>query len=128
MPKASVQGGRELFHRLPPVPRLSGKNENSQLEEPDSGNEADTEPEVEEKCMWELNPLVMSINKLVDDIDEWYIKFGLLFCVTLAYFSMFASDSVPSDTSTKVDSDPWSAIDTLTSLHVPMKSSFETDW
>ena len=41
-----------------------GPNENSQLEEPDSGNEADTEPEAEEECMWELNPLVTSINKL----------------------------------------------------------------
>ena len=27
-------------------------NENSQPEEPDSGNEADSEPEAEEKCMW----------------------------------------------------------------------------
>ena len=38
-------------------------NENSQPEEPDSGNEADAEPEKEE-CMWELDPLVTSINKL----------------------------------------------------------------
>jgi len=30
---------------------------------------------------------------------------------------------VPSDTSTDVDDDPWSAIDALTSLHVPMRSS-----
>jgi len=36
---------------------------------------------------------------------------------------MFASDSVPSDTSTEVGDDPWSAIDALTSLHVPMRSS-----
>ena len=36
---------------------------------------------------------------------------------------MFASDSVPSDTSTDVDDDPWSAIDALTLLHVPMRSS-----
>ena len=35
-------------------------NENPQPEEPDSGNEADTEPEKEE-CMWELDPLVTSI-------------------------------------------------------------------
>ena len=39
---------------------------------------------------------------------------------------MFASDSAPSDTSTEVDDDLWSAIDALTSLHVPVKSSFET--
>jgi len=32
---------------------------------------------------------------------------------------------VPSDTSTEVDSDPWSAMDALTSLHVPIKSSFK---
>ena len=39
-------------------------NENPQPEEPDSGNEADTESEAEEECLWELNPLVTSINKL----------------------------------------------------------------
>ena len=39
-------------------------NANPQPEEPDSGNEADTEPEAEEEYMWELNPLVTSINKL----------------------------------------------------------------
>jgi len=32
-------------------------NENPQPEEPDSGNEADTEPETEEECLWELNHL-----------------------------------------------------------------------
>jgi len=40
-----------------------------------------------------------------------------------SYCSVFASDSVPSDTSTDVDDDPWSAIDALTSLHVPVRSS-----
>jgi len=39
---------------------------------------------------------------------------------------VFASDSVPSDTSTEVDNDPWSVMDALTSLHVPMKSSLKT--
>ena len=72
-----------------------------QPEEPDSGNEADTEPEKEE-CMWELDPLVTSINKLdvdntADDVGGWYINEEL----DLAYFSVFASDSVPSDTSTE---------------------------
>ena len=72
--------GRELFHRLPSLPRLSGKtNKNPQPEELDSGNEADTKPEVEEECMWELNPLVTSINKLdvnntADDVGKWYIN------------------------------------------------------
>jgi len=102
-------------------------NENPQPEEPDSGNEADTEPEAEEECMWELNPLVTSINKLnvnntADDVGEWYINKE----VNLAYFSVFATDSVSSDTSTGVDNDPWSAMDALTSLHVPVKSSFKT--
>ena len=39
---------------------------------------------------------------------------------------MFTSDSVPSDISTEVDNDPWSAMDVLISLHVPMKSSLKT--
>jgi len=39
-------------------------DENPQPEELDSSNEADVEPEAEEKCLWELNPLVTSINKL----------------------------------------------------------------
>ena len=73
------------------------------------------------------DPLVKSINKLdvdntTDDVGGWYINEEL----DLAYFSVFASDSVPSDTSTEVDDDLWSAMDALTSLHVPMKSSFET--
>ena len=37
---------------------------------------------------------------------------------------MFASDSVLSDTSTDVDSNYWSAVGALTSLRVPIKSSF----
>jgi len=41
----------------------------------------------------------------------------------LAYFFIFTSDSVPSDTSTDVGSDPWSALNDLTLLHVPTKSS-----
>jgi len=62
-------------------------NENPQSEEPDSGNEADIKPEAEEECFWELNPLVMSINKLdinnlANDVGEWYINEEL----DLAYF------------------------------------------
>ena len=37
-------------------------DENPHSEEPDSGNKADTEPE--EECLWEINLLIMSINKL----------------------------------------------------------------
>ena len=97
-----------------------------QPDEPDSGNEADTEPEKEE-CLWELEPLVTSSDKLdvnntADDVGGWYINEKL----DLAYFSACASDSIPSDTSTDVDDDLWSAIGALTSLHVPVKSSFET--
>ena len=70
-------------------------NENPQPEEPDSGNEADTELEAKEECLWELNPLVTSINKLdvnntADGVGEWYINEEL----DLAYFSIFASDFV----------------------------------
>jgi len=50
---------------------------------------------------------------------EWFINKDL----DLAYISVLASDSVPSDTSTDVDSDPWSAMIALTSLHAPVKSS-----
>jgi len=68
--------------------------------------------------------LVTSIDKL--DVDatanaesEWFINEDL----DLAYFFAFASDSVPSDTSTDVDSDPWSTMNALTSLHTPTKSA-----
>ena len=82
--------------------------ENPHPEEPDSGNEADMEPE-EDKCLWEINLLVTSIDKLDFDTaanveGEWFINENL----DLTNFSVFASDSVPSDTSTDVDNDPWS--------------------
>ena len=82
--------------------------DNPQPEEPDSSNEADIEPEAEEECIWELNPLVTSINKLdvnntANDVGEWYINEEL----DLAYLSMFASDSVSSDFSADVGDDPW---------------------
>jgi len=97
-------------------------DENPHSEEPDSSNEVDTESE--EECLWEINPLVTSIDKLDFDITanvegEWFINENL----DLAYFTAFASDSVLSDTSTDVDSDPWSAMNALTSLHAPIKSS-----
>ena len=38
-------------------------DENPHPEEPDSGNEADTEPE-KDGCLWEINSLVMSIDNL----------------------------------------------------------------
>ena len=38
-------------------------DENPYREEPDPSNEADMEPE-EEKCLWEINLLVTSIDKL----------------------------------------------------------------
>jgi len=40
----------------------------------------------------------------------------------LAYFSTSTSESVPSDTSTDVDNDPWSTMNTLTSLCALIKS------
>jgi len=83
----------------------------------DSGNEGDAEPE-EDECLWKINSLVMSIGKLCSDTTvnvegEWFINEDL----DLAYFSTFALDSVRSDTSTDVDSDPWSTMNALTSLH-----------
>jgi len=79
---------------------------------------------VKKEYLWELNPLVTSINELdvnnpANDVGEWYINEEL----DLAYFSVFASDSMPLDTSTDVEDDPWSAIESLISLHVPVKSS-----
>ena len=70
-----------------------------------------------------MNPLVTSVNKLgvnntANNIGEWYINEEL----DLIYFSVFASDFVPSDTSTDVDDDPWSTIDALSSLHVLVRS------
>ena len=38
--------------------------ENPSLEDPESGNEADAEPELKEEYFWKLNPLVTSIDKL----------------------------------------------------------------
>ena len=98
-------------------------DENPHPEELDSGNEADTEPE-EDECLWKINPVVMSIDKLSSDTTanvegEWFINEDL----DLAYFSAFTSSFVPSDTSTDVDSDPWSAMNTLTLLCASIKSS-----
>jgi len=99
-------------------------DKNSQPEEPDSANKADIELEAKEECLWELNPFVTSINKLdinntANNVGEWHINEEL----DLAYLSVFASDSVPSDTSTDVSNDPRSVINILTSLHVPVRSS-----
>jgi len=94
-------------------------DENPQSEEPDSSNEADVEPKAEEECLWKLNSLIMSVNKLdinntANDVGEWYINEEL----NLAYFSVFASNFKPLDTSS-----PWLAIYDLTSLHAPVRSS-----
>ena len=93
----------------------------------DSGNEADTEPDSEEECLWEMNPIVTSIDKLdvnniAEDEGECFINEDL----DLAYSSGAASESVPSDTSTSIDSDPLYAMHALASLHAPVRSSFMT--
>ena len=98
-------------------------DENPHPEELDSGNEADTEPK-DDECLWGINPLVTSIGKLDSDTTadvegEWFINEDL----DLAYFSAFASNSVPSNSSTDVDSDLWSVMNALTSLRAPIKSS-----
>ena len=98
-------------------------DENPHPDEPDSGNEADKQPE-EDECLWKINPLVMSIDKLdfnttANVKDEWFINENQ----NLAYFSAFAFDTVPSDTSTDIDIGFWSVMNALTSLHAPTKSS-----
>jgi len=70
--------------------------EDSSPEDLDSGNEADTELEPEGECLWELNPLATSIEKLdfnntANDECE-YINENL----DLAYLFALTSDSVPS--------------------------------
>ena len=77
------------------------------------------EPE-EDEYLWEINPLVTSIDKLDFDTTaniegKWFINEDL----DLAYFSALDSDSVPSYTSTDVDSDHVSAMHALTLLHAP---------
>jgi len=124
--KAFVHGGRELLHGFPPLPRSSLEAvEDPSPEDSDYGNKADIKPEPEEEWLWELNPLKTSIDKLdfnntANDVGEWYINENL----DLAYLSALASNFVPSDTSTGVDSDPLFTIDVLTSLHVAVRSSF----
>ena len=89
-------------------------DENPYPEEHDSGNEANTEPE-EEECLWEINPLVTSIDKLnfnttANVESEWFINENL----DSAYFSVYASDFVLSDTNTNVDYNFWLAMNSLT--------------
>ena len=105
--KTSVQGGRELLHKFSPLPGFFRSRRESPARGIDSDNEADVELGAEEECLWELNPLVTSINKLevnntANDVGKWYINEEL----DLTYFSVFASDFVPSDTSNDVDDDP----------------------
>ena len=93
-------------------------DENSHLEELDSGNEVDTEPE-EDECLWEINPVVMSINKLnfnntINVEGQWFINENL----DLACLFALAFESVPSDTSFDVDTDLLSALHALISLHI----------
>jgi len=81
-------------------------DENLQPKKSDSGNEGDTKSETEEECLWKINPLVTSIDKLdfntTANIEgKWFINKDL----NLVYFSAFTSDYVLSDTSTDVDSD-----------------------
>jgi len=90
-------------------------DKNSHPEEPDSGKETDTKPE-ENECLWEINLLVTSIDITANVESECFINEDL----NLAYFSAFASDSIPSDTSTYVSSDPLLAMNALTSLCAPI--------
>ena len=83
-----MQRGRELLHRPSPIPRFSRDERESLARGPDSGNKADIEPEAEEECLWELNPLVTSINKLdinnpANDVGKWYINEELIWLTFL---------------------------------------------
>ena len=62
----------------------------------------------------------LDFNNTANVEDKWYINKNL----DLAYFSTLASDSVPSDTSTDVESDSLSATDALASLYTPVRSPF----
>ena len=63
---------------------------------------------------------MVDVNNTANNVGEWYINEEL----DLAYFFVFVSDFGPSNISTDVGNDPWSAIDALTSLHIPVRSSF----
>ena len=87
-----------LFYQDPLKPA-----EDKTPEDYDSDNKADTELEPEEECLWEINPLVMSVDKLACDVTaniegEWFINENLDF----AYFPTFAFNFVLSYTSTKI--------------------------
>ena len=99
--------------------------ENPSLEDPNSGNEADAQPESDEEQLWELNSFITSIDKL--DYNNTANDEGKLFInrdLDLAYFSALASDSVPSDTSIDINNDLVSIIHALTLLHTTIRSSF----
>jgi len=77
--------------------------------------------------LWELNSFMTGIDKLnfnntANYIGERFINEDL----DLAYFFMLASYSIPSDTSTNVDSDFVSAMHALASLHTPIRLCFMT--
>jgi len=59
-------------------------------------------------------------NNTADCVGEWFINENL----DLAYLSVVASESIPSGTSTDVDSDPMMAMYALTLLHTPLRFSF----
>ena len=85
--KATIKGVKNYFTDSLLYQDSLETDESPQPEELDSGNEADVEPEAEKKCLWELNQLVTSINKLdanntANDVGEWYINEKL----DLAYF------------------------------------------
>jgi len=64
----------------------------------------------------------LNFNNTINVEDEWFINENL----DLAYLSTLTSDSVPSHTSTDIDSDLVYSMHALTSLHVLIRSSFMT--
>ena len=121
--KHPLKEGRELLHWL--LYQASLKlTKNPTPENHDSVNKADTRPVPEEECLWEINPLVTSVDKLdfnntANFESEWFINENF----DLSYFSALASDSIQSNTSTDINNDSLSIIDALASLHAPVRSS-----
>jgi len=121
--KASVQRSWELFYWFPPflgfswdwwesTPRRTRLWQRSWCRSRRS------------ECFWKINPLVTSIDKFDFDTtanveNDWFINEDL----DLAYLFAFVFDSTPLDTSTDMDNDLWSAMNALTSLRTPIKSS-----
>ena len=62
--KHPFKGGKNYFADSLLYQDSLETDENLQSEESDSSNEVDMEPNAEEKCLWKIYPLIMSVDKL----------------------------------------------------------------